>query len=125
MGQVNTIWSYNGVELELDLQDVAVIERYEAAFAAMAQAEQSIPKAGAGSEILRAYCLLFVDLFNTLFGLDDAADRLFGGRLSATLCEDAYTSLLDFVRAQKDQAAGRRNAIVQKYSSNRAQRRAK
>ena len=116
----NTAWRYNDLEFELDMQDVETVERYEAALEAMGRREVEIPSQGPVSTILREYCNLYIELFNDLLGIDDARERLFGGKLNAAACEEAYDSLLSFVKAQAAQSEARRSAILAKYSPDRA-----
>ena len=118
------VWEINGISLPLDLEDADVMERYEDAFDAMAAEEKKIPKDGRRSAVYRAYCKLYRDLFDRLFG-DGTADKLFAGQpTSAEVYETAYASFLDFARAQTAAAAERRNALLTKYQPNRAQKRA-
>ncbi len=125
MSQVNdTIWEYNGQTFELDLQDADMAERYEAAFEQMAADEKAMPKEGKSSELLRRYCQLYFDMFGQVFDDPDAPARLFGEKVSARACEEAYAAFLDFVRNQGAAARERRSRLVSKYSPNRAARRA-
>ena len=52
----NTIWSINGLELEMDLDDAETLEKYEEAFTEMDIQEKEFPKDGKTSEIVRRYC---------------------------------------------------------------------
>lgn len=118
------VWEINGVSLPLDLEDAEVMERYETAFDAMADEEKTIRIDGRASGRIRAYCMLYRNLFDKLFG-DGTSDRIFAGKpMSAALHEEAYASLLDFVKTQTAAAVERRNAILNKYQPNRAQKRA-
>lgn len=119
-----TTWEYNGVSLELNLQDVETAERYEAAFDEMAAREKTFPKDGRSSEIFRAYCEMMYGLFDAIFG-EGTSKKLCGDRLDAGACTEAYDSFLAFVSKQATHAAERRASVVTKYSANRAQRRAK
>lgn len=118
------VWEINGISLTLDLEDADVMERYENAFDAMAAEEKQIPKDGRRSAVYRAYCNLYRNLFDRLFG-EGIANKVFAGKpTSAAVYEEAYASFLDFARAQTAAAAERRNAMLLKYQPNRAQKRA-
>lgn len=118
------VWEINGISLPFDLEDADVMERYEKAFEAMAAEEKAIRIDGRASGRLRAYCMLYRNLFDQLFG-EGTADKIFAGQpMSAAVHEEAYTNLLDFVRAQTAAANERRIALLNKYRPNRAQKRA-
>ncbi len=118
------VWEINGISLPLDLEDAEVMERYETAFDAMADEEKTIRIDGRASGRIRAYCMLYRNLFDHLFGAG-TSDKIFVGKpMSAAVHEEAYASLLDFVKAQTAASTERRNAILKKYQPNRAQKRA-
>ena len=118
------VWEINGISLPLDLEDADVMERYENAFEQMSSAEKTIRVDGRASGRIRAYCMMYRNLFDHLFG-DGTSDKIFAGQpMSAAVYEAAYASLLDFVRGQTAAATERRNALLEKYRPNRAQKRA-
>ena len=127
MSQVNpqssTVWTYNGVEMELDLTDVAVVERYEEVIESMDSGIKNLPKEGKQSEILKAYCMLMKGIFDDLFG-EGTSTKMFGEKLNATQITEAYEDFLAFVAAQGSRVTEVQNRIVNRYSPNRAQRRA-
>ena len=118
------VWEINGISLPLDLEDADVMERYENAFEAMAAAEKKIPKDGKRSAVYRAYCMLYRNLFDQLFG-EGTANKIFANQpMSAAVYEEAYDSFLTFAKTQTTAANERRNALLNKYQPNRAQKRA-
>ena len=125
-------WNYNGVELEVDLQDADFAERYEKAFQNMEKNEKDLQKAGSNSEIIRGYCKMFNDLFDDIYG-PGTSDKLFGGKMNAGHCDEAYALFLDAARACNEEARQRRSAFSSRYSpqsqivpyQNRQERRAK
>lgn len=127
MSQVNpqpsTVWTYNGVEMELDLTDVEVVERYEEVIESMDAGIKNLPKEGKQSEILKAYCLLMKGIFDDLFG-EGTSTKMFGEKLNATQITEAYEDFLAFVAAHGSRVTEVQNRIVNRYSPNRAQRRA-
>lgn len=118
-----THWSYNGVELTLDIQDVDTIERYEAAFDALSEEEKQIPKDGRKSIQIRAYCRMFRNLFNALFG-EGTDTKMFGEKDNAREMTECYENFLQFVVNQHAALAETQSRILTRYSPNRAQRRA-
>lgn len=116
-------WEYNGVSLELDMDDIETAERYQAAFDAMLETYQE-PAEGTGTvERLRKYCEAIRFLFDRIFG-DGTATKLMGERLHIGACEDAYDSFLTFVQQQTTDRTARHIQMIRKYAPNRAQKRA-
>ncbi len=118
-----THWNYNGTTLTLDVQDVDTIERYEEAFAALSVEEKAIPKDGKKSVQIRAYCRMFRNLFNALFG-EGTDVKMFGEKDNAREMTECYESFLQFVANQHAVLAEAQSRIVTRFSPNRAQRRA-
>lgn len=115
MEHLQKIWEYNENQFALDLDDAEDLARYESAFKEMESAEKAVPKDGPASELIRAYCKVYISLFEALFGEGSAA-KIVGSTTNARLCEDAYRSLLDYVYAQKDAAALRRQSMQSRYA---------
>lgn len=123
MSQVNTMWEINGLSYELDLQDAETAERYEDAFDKMADEEKNLSKAGKLSERIRAYCDLFTNLYDRLFG-EGSGKAILGNKANIRVCNEIYDDFLAFVAKQRDETLAFQNNVVNKYSPNRAQRRA-
>lgn len=119
----NTIWRYGDCALELDMTDVETVERYESVFKRMENAQNTVPATGTHSEILRAYCQMFRDVFDGLFGTG-TSQMLFGDKNNARVMTEAYENFLEFVHAQVSGLDELKNRITSRYSPNRAQRRA-
>lgn len=119
------IWEINGLSLELDLQDADTSERYEKAFEAMQNSENSLPKDGKLSERIRAYCKLFRDLFDSLFG-EGTSEKIYAGVPDNTdRYDEIYFNFLDFVAEQRNGILQRKTERFAKYRpANRQQRRA-
>ncbi len=119
------IWEINGLSLELDLEDADCMERYENAFEKMSEEEKQIPKDGKASVRIRAYCRLFRNLYDRLFG-EGTSEKLFEGVPENTdAYDEVYYKLLDFVTAQRTAAVEKRAEKLSKYRPNRQQRRNK
>jgi hypothetical protein len=120
---MSRIWEINGLSLELDLDDADVMERYEDAFAVMAEEEKSIPKDGKQSVRIRAYCKLYHDLYDRIFG-EGTSEKIFADvKTSVQAADEIYISFLTFVTAQRVQSAKERAEWRAKYMPNRKQRR--
>ena len=114
------IWEINSLSLELDLENADCMERYENAFDEM---KKEVPKDGKASIRIRAYCRLFRNLYDRIFG-DGTSEKIFKGIPDNTDDYDKiYFEFLEFVTAQKASAAETRNERMAKYRLNRKQRR--
>lgn len=119
------IWEINGMSLELDLEDADCMERYENAFEKMSEEEKQIPKDGKYSAIIRAYCRLYRNMYDRIFG-EGTSEKLFKGIPENTdSYNKVYCEFLDFVTAQRTTTAKKRAEILSKYRPNRQQRRNK
>ena len=119
-----TIWKYNGIELELDLGDASVAERYEDAFKRLSMNEKLVKKDVSNAEFIRQYCKLYSNLFDDLFGAG-TYEKLSGGKTqNINVAHAVYESFLDFGNKQVKVVIENQNRYLGKYSPNRAQRRA-
>lgn len=117
-----SLWKWNNVELEVDMEDAEFLERYEAAFKKMGETEKTLQKTGSLSEIVKEFCKMFYDLFDDLFG-DGTGDQLFTGKMNSRICEECYDSFLAECQKGILAAAERRNNRMNKFRPNRQQRR--
>nr|DAG81550.1 MAG TPA: tail assembly chaperone [Caudoviricetes sp.] len=117
-------WKWNDVELEIDMDDVEFLERYEKVFESIEPREKNLEKVGKISEITREYCLLFYDIFDGIFG-EGTSEKLFDGKMNLRVCEECYDSFISVCEKEINAVNKRRNSVVSKYTPNRAQRRAK
>ena len=84
-------WEINGLSLEFDNQDADNMERYENAFDLMEEEAKQLPKDGRVSERIRAYCNVFRNLFDRIFG-EGTSEKLFDGvPMSSERYEEIYT----------------------------------
>lgn len=116
------IFKYNDVEIEFDLSDADILEKYENIFDEMGEKEKKLPKTGKQSEIIRAQYNWFVEVFDKLLG-EGIGKKVCGEKCSVANCYDAYEYFLSFVANQKLALTNRALSISNSYS-NRAQRRA-
>lgn len=118
-----SLWKWNDVELEIDVDDADFMERFEKSFEALEKKENALKKSGLQSSILKDYCQMFYDLFDNIFGCG-TAEKLFNGKKNARICEDCYESFIDECNKCVNEANKRRTSMMNKYKPNRAQRRA-
>ena len=118
-----SLWKWNDVELEVDIEDYDFLERYDDAFKKMDVEEKAIQKVGTSISILKDYCMLFYHLFDRIFG-EGTGERLFNKKYNVRICEDCYDSFIRYCAEQNAEANRRRAAIMAKYApQNREQRR--
>lgn len=118
-----SLWKWNDVELEIDMEDYDFASKYEKAFADMGVKEEELKKVGSLSEILKDYCDMFYKLFDDIFGAG-TGDKLFGGKRNSRLCEECYEAFLSECNKQVLESNKRKTAIANRFKPNRAQRRA-
>ena len=117
-------WEYNGVTLEVDLQDADFAASYEKAFARLEESEKEMQKVGMNSEMIRGYCNLFYQLFDDIYG-DGTGERLFSGKKNARMCDEAYRNFLTAAKKDADDARNQRMSFMSRFTphQNRQQRR--
>lgn len=118
-----SLWKWNDVELEIDMEDYDFLQKYEKAFDAMGIQEEKIQKIGKRSEIMKEYCDMFYRLFDDIFG-DGTGEKLFKGKRNVRTCEECYVSFITECKAEVLEANKRKNTMMGKFKPNRAQRRA-
>ena len=118
-----SLWKWNDVELEVDMEDYDFLQKYEKAFDAMGIQEEKIQKIGNHSEIMKEYCDMFYRLFDDIFG-DGTGEKLFLGKRNARICEECYTDFIAECQKGVLEANKRKNAMMSKFKPNRAQHRA-
>ncbi len=118
-----SLWKWNDVELEIDMEDYDFLQKYEKAFDAMGIQEEKIQKIGNRSEIMKEYCDMFYRLFDDIFG-DGTGEKLFLGKRNVRICEECYTDFIAECQKGVLEANKRKNAMMSKFKPNRAQRRA-
>lgn len=117
------VWSINGFAFELDMSDVAVQERYEKAFETLGKTEKNLPKTGPNSSRTLAYCNMFRALYDDIFG-EGTSQKIFGDVNNARVMTETYEQFLEFVQNQGEQLHQTKNRVLDRFSPNRAQRRA-
>ncbi len=102
----------NGVQLDIDMGDVAFIERYEKAFEKMEENEAKVPKTGTTTDRAKAFVSIFYELFDDIFG-EGTGNAIFDGKCNIRMCLDAYDDFLEICKSQIDET---NKSIAKKYS---------
>ncbi len=119
------IWSINGVELELDMENADVQERYENALELFEEERKQIPQDVKLSEFTRSTCSLFKRLFDRIF-VDGTSEKIFSGvPVNFSEYMKVYNNFLGFVNSQVNEANAYVKEILAKYRPNRQKRRNK
>lgn len=118
-----SLWKWNDVELEIDMEDVEFLERYENAFNNLELKESELQKTGKKSKIARGYCEMFYCLFDEIFG-QGTGEKLLGEKMNVRVCEECYSSFIAACQKCVTDANKRQNAMINKFRPNREQRRA-
>lgn len=109
------IWEINGCKLSLDIEDADVMERYENAFETMAEEENEIPKDSRQSEKIRAYCQLYKNLFDRIFG-NGTSEKIFADcPTNTSVYDDIYFEFLSFVHNQALNSAKQKAEKLSRY----------
>lgn len=109
----------NDVELELDLMDADMADKYEKAYRKMQKDVANIPKNLSLAENIRKQCKLIFNFFDEVF-TEGTSKKVFGNKTNLRECIKAVETLIDYVNKDTEEA----NKIINKYSPNRATRRA-
>ena len=108
----------NDVELELDLMDADMAEKYEKAYRKMQKDVANIPKNLSLADSIRKQCNLVFCFFDEVFG-QGTSKNIFGNRTNLRECIKAVETLIDHVNKDVEES----NKIINKYSPNRVARR--
>ena len=108
----------NDVELELDLMDADMAEKYEKAYRKMQRDVANIPKNLSLADNIRKQCNLVFYFFDEVFG-QGTSKKIFGNKTNLRECIKAVETLIDHVNKDVEEA----NKIINKYSPNRVARR--
>lgn len=108
----------NDVELELDLMDADMAEKYEKVYRKMQKDVANIPKNLSLAENIRKQCKLIFNFFDEVFG-EGTSKKIFGNKTNLRECIKAVETLIDHVNKDTEEAS----KIINKYSPNRVERR--
>ncbi|MBR3422695.1 MAG: hypothetical protein IKG98_11660 [Ruminococcus sp.] len=116
-------WKINGQSFAFDNQDAEYMKRYEDAFDRMSEEARTLPKDGKASDRIIAYCQVFKNLFDRIFG-EGAAEKIYKGvPANVERYNEIYENFLDFVQECNNEGAKKYANLISKYKPNRQQRR--
>lgn len=111
------IWTINGYEFELDMEDAETADRYLSAMKVLENAKSA--DFGSIAEKIRAYCKAFREFYNVLLG-ENASEKIFSEiKDNCRKYDEIYSSLLDFIAEQRAVSSNRMNEISKKYAPKR------
>lgn len=113
-----SLWKWNDVELEIDMEDVDFQIRYENSFKQLEEAEKKLKAVGTASEFSIGYCEMFFHLFDGIFG-DGTSEKLFKGKRNLGQIDECYESFLDVCRKDVAEINRKRNKRIAKYMPKR------
>jgi hypothetical protein len=110
----------NNVELEdIDILDADVAETYENALATIDGIAEKV-EGMKSSESIRTQCTAIFGVFNSLFG-PGTDKKVFGEKVNLLICLKAFEELVTTLNSRTEEV----QKLSNKYSPNRAQKRAK
>lgn len=109
-----SLWRYNDVELEIDLEDVDFQIKYEQAFEKLAEEEKKLAAVGKASEFSLGYVAMFWHLFDNIFG-EGTSEKLFKGKKNLGMVDECYESFLEVCKKDVAEINKRRNKRIGKY----------
>lgn len=116
------IWKINGLELELDLEDVDEFEKVMKAFEQMDEDEKKLDKVGSMPDFIRQYCDVYYKMYDRIFG-EGTAEKIFNGKKNARICDEVWDNFLGWIQAAVRKANARRSQLNKKYMPERDQNR--
>ena len=113
-------WTYNGIELEADFEDIEFLEKYSQAMNRLSTRSKEMTKDGKDIDQIKVLCSYYYDFFDDAFGVGTALE-LFGNKINLRKYEEAFISLVHQNEEVNQQVAKRRMAIKPKNRALRHQ----
>ena len=110
-----------GVELELDIYDVDVFEKFEQEVTAVKDKANDAHayKGMTNAQKLRRHCAIVKEFFDTVFG-PGTSEKVFGEKNNIKDCTDAYLTVIETMSAASSQYTAaideKREAIESRYT---------
>ena len=109
------IWTINGCEFEVDMEDAETVDRYVSAIKVL---ENDIQVSNI-SEKIRAYCKAFREFYDIFLG-DGTSEKIFSGISdNSRKYDEVFESLLDVISRQRTESESRIAKISQRYAPKR------
>lgn len=111
------IWSINGCEFEIDMEDAGTAERYISALKVLENSRNI--EVNSISEKIRIYCKTFREFYDTFLG-EGTSEKLFAGiNDNSRKYDEVFESLLDVISRQRVESEGRMSKISRRYAPKR------
>ena len=110
----------NGIELEdIDITEMGTLKKYEDAHKRVVEVAEKTKKLKEPVQMIKQQCNAVFNFFNSLFG-EGTDKKVFGDKVSLKVCVKAFAEFNEYVAKDIQET----NEMVNKYSPNRASRRA-
>ncbi|MDE6670888.1 MAG: hypothetical protein K2K16_01685 [Ruminococcus sp.] len=111
------IWSINGHEFEVDMEDADTVDRYVSALKVFENARNT--KTNSVSEEIRTYCKMYREFYDTFLG-EGASEKIFSGISdNSRKYDEVFELLVDVLSRQRVESEGRMFKIAQRYTPKR------
>lgn len=111
------IWSINGCEFEVDMEDAETVDRYLSALKILENSRNIEVKSV--SEKIRTYCKVFREFYDAFLG-EGTSEKLFSGiNDNSRKYDEIFESLLDAISRQRAESEGRMSEISRRYAPKR------
>ncbi len=111
------IWSINGCEFEVDMEDAETAERYLSALKVLENSRNT--EVNSIAEKIHTYCKTFREFYDTFLG-EGASEKIFAGiNDNSRKYDEVFESLLDVISRQRTESEGRMSGIARRYAPKR------
>lgn len=111
------IWTINGCEFEVDMEDAETAERYISALKILENSRNT--EVNGISERIRTYCRIFREFYDVFLG-EGASEKIFSGiNDNSRKYDEIFKSLLDVISRQRTESEGRMSEISRRYAPKR------
>ncbi|MCM1316270.1 MAG: hypothetical protein NC040_09375 [Muribaculaceae bacterium] len=111
------IWSINGCEFEVDMEDAETVDRYASALKVLENADNR--QVSNISEQIRTYCKTFREFYDVFLG-EGTSEKIFSGISdNSRKYDEVFESLLDVISRQRAESESRIAGIARRYAPKR------
>lgn len=111
------IWTINGCEFEVDMEDAETVDRYISALKVLENADDG--QVSSFSEKIRTYCKAFREFYDAFLG-EGTSEKIFSGISdNSRKYDEVFESLLDVISRQRTESESRIAGIAQRYAPKR------
>lgn len=111
------IWSVNGCEFEVDMEDAETVDRYLSALKVLENSQNT--EVNSLSEKIRTYCKSFREFYDVFLG-EGTSEKIFSGISdNSRKYDEVFETLLDVITRQRVESEGRMSGIAQRYAPKR------